>query len=152
MYQRILLAYNATKGSRLALNEALRIVPVPSVEVHLAAVVEYPSAYAVGTDGVVSLAFVGTAAREDMERDLNEACAFLSSRKLNAIRHLLVGEPVYVLSKLVRELDIDLLILGHPRGQSFALRWWRGSVDHMLIERVRCSILIAAGSEPSKSS
>jgi hypothetical protein len=50
-----------------------------------------------------------------------------------------------VLTKLVSELGIELLILGHPRSKSFALRWWRGSVDTMLIERVRCSILIAAG-------
>jgi nucleotide-binding universal stress UspA family protein len=58
--------------------------------------------------------------------------------------HLVVGEPVDVLTKLVAELDIDLLILGHPRSRSFALRWWRGSVDAVLIDRVRCSILVAA--------
>ena len=55
-----------------------------------------------------------------------------------------VGEPVDVLTKLVTELGIDLLILGHPRSKSFALRWWRGSVDAVLIERVRCSVLVAA--------
>ena len=43
------------------------------------------------------------------------------------------------------ELGIELLILGHPRSRSFAMRWWRGSVDAVLIERVRCSILVASG-------
>ena len=61
------------------------------------------------------------------------------------IDHLVVGEPADVLTKLVSELGIELLILGHPRSRSFALRWWRGSVDAVLIERVRCSILIASG-------
>ena len=42
------------------------------------------------------------------------------------------------------EGGVDLLIIGHSRAKSFAMRWWRGSVDTMLIERVRCSILIAA--------
>ena len=71
------------------------------------------------------------------------------AKGLKVIDHLVVGEPVDVLTKLVTELGIELLILGHPRSRSFALRWWRGSVDAVLIERVRCSILIAAGSPRS---
>ena len=80
-----------------------------------------------------------------METDLKDAHALLAGKGLKVNDHLVVGEPVDVLTKLVSELGIDLLILGHPRSKSFALRWWRGSVDTMLIERVRCSILIAAG-------
>jgi hypothetical protein len=45
-------------------------------------------------------------------------------------------------------LRIDLVIVGHRRSKKFALRWWRGSVDSLLVERVRCSILIAG--EPAK--
>jgi len=79
-----------------------------------------------------------------MVSDLREAHALLAAKGVNVIDHLVVGEPVEVMTKLVTELGIDLLILGHPRSKSFALRWWRGSVDTMLIERVRCSILVAA--------
>jgi hypothetical protein len=50
--------------------------------------------------------------------------------------HLLDGEPVDVITRLVETLGIDLLILGHKRSKKFALRWWRGSVDTLLIERV----------------
>src|SRR6266852_2296647 len=98
MYRKILVAYNGTPESRLALDEAIRFAPDASVEGH----------------------------------------------GLTVIDHLVVGEPVDVLTKLVTELGIDLLILGHPRSKSFALRWWRGSVDAVLIERVRCSVLVAA--------
>ena len=56
--------------------------------------------------------------------------------------HLLDGEPVEVITRC-RTLGIDLLILGHKRSKKWALRWWRGSVDTLLIERVRCSILLA---------
>ena len=89
----------------------------------------------------------GAAKRETdtMETDLKDAHALLAGKGLNVIDHLVVGEPGDVLAKLVTELGIELLILGHPRTRSFALRWWRGSVDALLIERVRCSILIAAG-------
>ena len=48
---------------------------------------------------------------------------------------------------MCQTLGIDLLIVGHRRSKKFAFRWWRGSVDSMLIERVRCSILVA-GDEP----
>ena len=130
MYKRILVAYNGTKGSRSALDEAARLAPDPSVEIHLAG--EYVPEVALADE------------REHMEADLKEAHALLAGKGLNVTDHLVAGEPVDVITKLVNELKIDLLILGHPRSKSFALRWWRGSVDAILIERVRCSILVAA--------
>jgi nucleotide-binding universal stress UspA family protein len=142
MFRKILIAYNGTPESRTALDEAVRLAPGPSVEVHLAGVVHYPSAYLLAGEYVPEVALADE--RESMVADLKEAHAKLASNGLNVIDHLVVGEPVDVMTKLVTELGIDLLILGHPRSKSFALRWWRGSVDTMLIERVRCSILIAA--------
>ena len=142
MYRRILVAYNGAPESRLALDEAVRIAPDASVEVHLAAVVHYPSAYLLAGEYVPEVALADE--REHMETDLKAAHGLLAAKGINVIDHLVVGEPVDVLTKLVAELGIDLLILGHPRSKSFALRWWRGSVDAILIERVRCSILVAA--------
>jgi nucleotide-binding universal stress UspA family protein len=142
MYRRILVAYNGAPESRLALDEAVRIAPDTSVEVHLAAVVHYPSAYLLAGEYVPEVALADE--REHMEADLKAAHDVLASKGISVIDHLVVGEPVDVLTKLVTDLGIDLLILGHPRSKSFALRWWRGSVDAILIERVRCSILVAA--------
>jgi nucleotide-binding universal stress UspA family protein len=142
MYRKILVAYNGAPESRLALDEAVRIAPDASVEVHLAAVVHYPSAYLLAGEYVPEVALADE--REHMEADLRTAHGVLAAKGINVIDHLVVGEPVDVLTKLVAELGIDLLILGHPRSKSFALRWWRGSVDAILIERVRCSILVAA--------
>src|SRR5260221_6628069 len=143
MYRKILVAYNGTPESRLALDELVRIAPDTSVEVHLAGVVHYPSAYLLAGEYVPEVALADE--RDHMEADLKDAHALLAGKGLNAIDHLVVGEPGDVLAKLVTELGIELLILGHPRTRSFALRWWRGSVDAVLIERVRCSILIASG-------
>jgi nucleotide-binding universal stress UspA family protein len=142
MYRKILVAYNGAPESRLALDEAVRIAPDASVEVHLAAVVHYPSAYLLAGEYVPEVALA--VEREHMEADLKTAHGLLAAKGINVVDHLVVGEPVDVLTKLVAELGIDLLILGHPRSKSFALRWWRGSVDAILIERVRCSILVAA--------
>jgi nucleotide-binding universal stress UspA family protein len=78
-----------------------------------------------------------------MEADLNGAAAMLTERGFSVTTHLQDGEPVDVISRLVESLRIDLVIVGHRRSKKFALRWWRGSVDSLLVERVRCSILIA---------
>jgi nucleotide-binding universal stress UspA family protein len=142
MYRKILVAYNGTPESRSALDEVMRLVSDASVEVHLAGVVHYPSAYLLAGEYVPEVALADE--REHMEADLKDAHALLAGKGLNVREHLVVGEPVDVITKLVGELGIDLLILGHPRSKSFAMRWWRGSVDAVLIERVRCSILVAA--------
>jgi len=142
MYRKILVAYNGTPESRSALDEAVRLVPDASIEVHLAGVVHYPSAYLLAGEYVPEVALADE--REHMEADLKAAHELLAGKGLSVTDHLVVGEPVEVITKLVSDLGIDLLILGHPRSKSFALRWWRGSVDAILIERVRCSILVAA--------
>ena len=142
MYRKILVAYNGTPESRSALDEAAGLVTDASVEVHLAGVVHYPSAYLLAGEYVPEVALADE--REHMEADLSDARARLAAKGLNVTEHLVVGEPVDVISKLVTELKIDLLILGHSRSKSFAMRWWRGSVDAVLLERVRCSILVAA--------
>jgi nucleotide-binding universal stress UspA family protein len=84
--------------------------------------------------------------RTRSETDLKEAAARLTERGFSVTTHLLDGEPVEVITRLVNTLQIDLLIVGHKRSKKWALRWWRGSVDALLIERVRCSILLAGES------
>jgi len=81
--------------------------------------------------------------RSRMEADLNQAAGTLTERGFSVTTHLQDGEPVDVISRMVESLGIDLVIVGHRRSKKFALRWWRGSVDSLLIERVRCSILVA---------
>lgn len=146
-YRRILVAFDGSPESRLALDECARIVaPEASAEVHVAAVVHDPSVYLLGGEFVPAVPLDRD--RERMEADLREACATLAGRGIKAQEHLLVGEPVDVIGRLVDELRSDLLILGHARSKKFALRWWRGGVDALLIERVRCSILIASDPPP----
>ena len=78
-----------------------------------------------------------------MQADLNEAAARLTERGFSVTTHLEDGEPVDVISRMAESLGIDLVIVGHRRSKKVALRWWRGTVDSMLVERVHCSILVA---------
>ncbi|MEP7205885.1 MAG: universal stress protein [Casimicrobiaceae bacterium] len=140
-YNKILVAYNGARESRAAVEEAARLAAEPGVELHIAAVMN-TAAYLVAGEYVPEMTLA--AGREELEGDLKSVEASLVARKLDVRAHFVVGEPVDVIARLSESLGIDLLILGHSRSKSFAMRWWRGSVDTMLIERVRCSILVAA--------
>jgi nucleotide-binding universal stress UspA family protein len=142
MYRKILVAYDGSPESRLALGECIRLAPGPTAEVHLAGVVHDPSLYVLAGEYVPEIALGDDQAR--VAADLTEAAAQLEGCGLAVTRHVIVGEPVTVIARLAEELGIELLILGHPRSKKFALRWWRGSTDALLLERVRCSILVAA--------
>jgi nucleotide-binding universal stress UspA family protein len=67
----------------------------------------------------------------------------MAAAGLNVVPHLQLGEPVEVIGALADVLGIDLIIVGHSRHKTFAMRWWRGSMDALLIERVKASILVA---------
>lgn len=147
MYQNILVAYNGTQESRLALEECIRLAPGPSAQIHLLAVVIPPPYLLVGeyaAAAVLSMEEGLTAEKEKMNRELSEECAVFRNAGLSVTTHVEIGEPVNVIQELVERLDIELVIVGHSRHKPLALRWWRGSVDALLIEKIRCSILVAA--------
>ncbi len=144
MYQKILVAFDGSPESRLAVDECSHLMQVSGREIHLVCVLHDPSPYLLAGEFVPEPALAIDRSR--MEADLKEAAAKLIERGFAVTTHLQDGEPVDVITRMVDSLHIDLVIVGHRRTKRFALRWWRGSVDSMLIERVRCSILVAGES------
>jgi nucleotide-binding universal stress UspA family protein len=145
MYNKILIAYNGTPESRLALEECIRLTPGAAAQIHLLAVVTPQPIVLAGE----FIAAVPTADEEQAEKDamgqvLEAGRKLLADAGLLVATHLEVGEPVNVIADLVNKLCIELVIVGHSRHKPFALRWWRGSVDAMLVEKIRCSVLVAA--------
>ena len=141
MYQKILVAFDGSPESRLAVDECSHLMQVSGREIHLVCVLHDPSPYLLAGEFVPEPALAIDRSR--MEADLNQVATTLTERGFSVTTHLQDGEPVDVISRLVESLRIDLVIVGHRRSKKFALRWWRGSVDSLLVERVRCSILIA---------
>ncbi len=141
MYQRILVAYDGSDASRLAIDECTHLTPVAGREVHVACVIHDPSAFVLPGEFVPEPLLESE--RDDVQRDLDEAAASLRERGFHVTTHLLDGEPVDVLARLIESLGVDLLVIGHRRSKKFAARWWRGRVDALLMDRVRCAILIA---------
>src|SRR6267378_780240 len=146
MYRKILVAYDGSPESRLAVDECVHLTPQPDRQVHLACVLHDPSPYLLAGEFVPAPTL--EVDRSRTEADLKEAAARLSERGFDVTTHLLDGEPVDVITRLCETLSIDLLVIGHKRSKKWAMRWWRGSVDALLIERVKCSILLAG--EPLK--
>ncbi|MEO0314827.1 MAG: hypothetical protein RI928_1283 [Pseudomonadota bacterium] len=147
MYQKILVAYNGSPESRLALEECLRLSPSPSAQIHLLVVVSPPPYLLVGEFAAAAVLSVeeGLAAeREKMEKELEAGAQLLTAGGLTVTRHLEVGEPVTVIEELAHQLQAELVIVGHSRQKPLALRWWRGSTDTLLVEKLRCSLLVAS--------
>ncbi len=152
MYQRILVAYNGTPESRGALEECLKLAPSVTAQVHLLAVVSPPPYLLVGEFAAAAVLSVeeGLAAeREKMAAELEKGAARLRAGGLSVTPHLEVGEPVSVIEELAADLQVELVIVGHTRAKPMALRWWRGTTDTLLVEKLRCSLLVA--SEPAAS-
>jgi nucleotide-binding universal stress UspA family protein len=140
MYKKILVAYDGSPESLSALHECMRINPPPSTEIHLLAVVQL-SPHGMAGGYAPEIAF--TTKLQMMEQELERGRALMASAGLDVTPHLQMGEPVEVIGALADALDIGLIIVGHSRRKALAMRWWRGSMDALLIERVKSSILVA---------
>jgi nucleotide-binding universal stress UspA family protein len=146
MFRRILVAFDGSAASRLALDECMRLKPGPDVDVHLVGILHPPPIYLLAGEFVAEPP--ADDGRDALEADMDAARAQLVATGMKVHAQIQSGDPVDIMTKLVQQLDVDLVVLGHPRSTRFAQRWWRGDVDALLIERVRCSILIAADPLP----
>ena len=145
MYQKILVAYNGTPESRLALQECIRLAPGPAAQIHLLAVVT-PTPIVLAGEFVAAVPTMDEelAEKDAMAQVLEAGRKMLSEAGLSVSIHLEVGEPVNVIADLVHRHEIELVIVGHSRQKPFAMRWWRGSMDAVLVDKIRCSVLVAA--------
>ena len=151
MYSKILVAYHGNSTSHSALHECVRLLPPDSdVLVHVLVVIDPPPTPVVSELGTfVESTYEAdvTAARERVEREAQRGCALLKEHGLAPTLQVECGDPVQVIAELVERRGIDLVIIGHSRQKPFALRWWRGATDAILVEKVRCSVLVAADRE-----
>ena len=148
MYSKILVAYHGDSTSHSALHECIRLLPPDSsAQVHVLVVIDPPPTPVVSELGTfvesTYEADVSTA-RERVEHAAQQGCALLKDHGLAATLQVECGDPVQVIADVVERRGIDLVIIGHSRHKPFALRWWRGATDAILVEKVRCSVLVAA--------
>jgi nucleotide-binding universal stress UspA family protein len=141
MYKRILLAYDGSEPGQKALLDARDMGTWGNPELHLVAVMPPPAAFIGGEGGIY-----------DPEREKEEELRYKGIledglRRLSESGHavrgqVLVGDAVDEIARHAKEIGADLIVVGHKHLDSWAARWWRGSLSKTLIENSPCSVLV----------
>jgi nucleotide-binding universal stress UspA family protein len=141
MYKRILLAYDGSGPGQKALLDCDEIAQWSKAQLFLVAVMPPPAAL-IGGEG-----FVYDSRGEEEERKRYESVLADGLRRLQESGHsargeVVMGDAVDEITRYAAEMDADLIVVGHKHLDSWAARWWRGSVSKTLIEHAPCSVLV----------
>ena len=141
MYKRILLAYDGSESGQKALLDCRDVAKLGESELFLVAVRPPPAAL-MGGESVM----YDPAIEKEEEREYKSILED-GMHRLTELGHptrgtVLVGDAVMEITRYAKEMDADLIVVGHKHLDSWAARWWRGSVSKALIEHAPCSVLV----------
>ena len=139
MYKRILLAYDGSVEGRTALREGALLARQCGAEVFLLSVL-----VDTGTLLLADVAHAGASVQmEDAFMDvLKEGVARLRQLGFDPVAKLVRGEPAEEIRTFARQIEADLIVVGHRRQSAFD-RWWSGPRGAYLIDYTDCSLLVA---------
>ncbi len=140
MYKCILLAYDGTEAGQRALLESKEIAQWSHAAVWLVAVMPSPANLA-GYDGSIYVPEIAERDKQRYQTILDDGLRRMTEAGYQAQGELRMGETVHELSECARKVNADLIVVGHKHLDSWAARWWRGSVSGALIEHAPCSVL-----------
>ncbi|HEX2545382.1 MAG TPA: universal stress protein [Ramlibacter sp.] len=141
MYKKILLAYDGSEAGQKALLDCREISRWSQSDLHLVAVM--PSAMSfVGLEGGVYDVELEEREKRKYQAVLDDGLRRLSEAGFTARGEVVTGEAIDEISKYARKIGADLIVVGHKHLDSWAARWWRGSISGALIEHAPCSVLV----------
>jgi nucleotide-binding universal stress UspA family protein len=141
MYKRILLAYDGSDAGQKALLDCKDLANWAQSSVFLVAVM--PSAMSfVGLEGGVYDIELEERERKKYEAVLQDGLRRLAEAGFEAAGEVVTGEAVDEITKCAERIGADLIVVGHKHLDSWAARWWRGSISGALIEHAPCSVLV----------
>jgi nucleotide-binding universal stress UspA family protein len=141
MYKKILLAYDGSDAGQKALLDCCDLAQWSQAETHLVAVM--PSAMSfVGLEGGVYDVELEEREKRKYRGVLDDGLRRLSDAGFTARGEVVTGEAVDEITKYAKKIGADLIIVGHKHLDSWAARWWRGSISGALIEHSPCSVLV----------
>jgi nucleotide-binding universal stress UspA family protein len=141
MYKRILLAYDGSESGQKALLGCQDLAQWAQSELALVAVMPLHMDL-MGMGSGVYDANLMEQEKQALQDVLNEGVRRLTAAGHTATGEVLVGETVDEITKQARKISADLIVVGHRHLDSWAARWWRGSVSKALIEHAPCSVLV----------
>ncbi|APV49186.1 universal stress protein [Betaproteobacteria bacterium GR16-43] len=141
MYKKILLAYDGSLAGQKALLDCQEVAQMQGSETFLVAVMPQDSVF-IGGEGAFYDPQLADLEKKKFQGVLAEGLQRLSGCAKPATGELLVGHPVDAIASYAKKIDADLIVVGHKHQQSWAKRWWSGSVSKTLIEHAPCSVLV----------
>jgi nucleotide-binding universal stress UspA family protein len=141
MYRKILLAYDGSGPGQKALLDARDMAHWGQPELHLVAVMPPPAAFIGGEGGI----YDPEREKEEEQRYkaiLEDGVKSLSESGSTVHGKMLVGDAVDEIARHAKAIGADLIVVGHEHLNSWAARWWRGSLSKSLIENAPCSVLV----------
>ena len=141
MYKKILLAYDGSDAGQKALLDCKELAQWSQSELHLIAVM--PSAMSfVGLEGGVYDVELEEREKKKYQGVLDDGLRRMSEAGWSGTGEVVVGEAIDEITKAARKSGADLIVVGHKHLDSWAARWWRGSISGALIEHSPCSVLV----------
>lgn len=139
MYRKILLCYDGSVEGRNALKDGADVALCMQAQTHLLAIIR-----SLAGRSLPECVCETTINQENEEatRILKEGVAWLKEMGLDAHGYIAFGNPIVQIDAAARELEADLIVLGH-RPRCRLARWWSDAEDGSLLERASCSILVA---------
>lgn len=141
MYKRILLAYDGSECGQQALLDCQALAQWAQSELTLVAVMPLYMDV-MGMEGAAYDPRLMEQEKQALQSLLDEGVRRLAAAGHAATGEVLVGETVDEITKHARKISADLIVVGHKHRDSWAARWWRGSVSKTLIEHSPCSVLV----------
>ena len=143
MFRKVLLCYDGTAEGRRALRQGADVVLTMKSEAYLLAICQ--SLISSSIPEGVNPEF----ARCEDERSqalLDEGVQWLKERGIPATGSLEYGSAADCIAETAERIGADLIIVGHKHRTRLA-RWWSESDEESLLERTRCSVLVAVSDE-----
>lgn len=141
MYRKILVAYDGSSFSSVALEQGKNLSRLCNAELHLVGIVAIIPYSTLG-EGFAGLD-IWELEREPLERALDEAGQKLSAQGVNAVTAVREGNPAAEIAAYAEEIGADLVVVGHS-DKGVITRWFEGSVGAGLLKALPCNLLIAS--------
>lgn len=142
MYQKILVAYDGSEYSDVALRQAASLARLCGAELHLVGIVA-TLPYAAMDPAVGGVYFWGQE-RQTIEEAMEKALRTLSGEGLTPTTSIRDGHPATEISGCAIELNADLVVIGHS-DKGVLERWFEGSVGAALLRDLPRNLLIVSG-------
>ena len=140
MYKKILVAYDGSSFSDVALHQGRDLALLCKAELHLVGIVA-TTAYVVSplVYGAINL---WQLERGAVEEALDKATRELSGQGLKPETCVREGHPAREIADYATELGADLVVIGHS-DKGILERWFEGSVGAGLLRSLPCNLHIA---------